>query len=219
MKTIWTDAADKAFRLMAEIERDAKGNPVTLDGCIRALILKNPDTIQWRDQALDLLYCTLGTGIKWNRYGRLGDAMPNNYMNMPPKAGGQGIWSRDFGKSDTLAKMINGLTVKQRTQIERAAAEIEKDYQEDLTLATKTIEDIDRRCQTCKGEINWYPLYWYECNLCVPAKAQNDFMEGALETVCLILDTQIPERTQEWIRLQHNKRYAGQMLKLLQARL
>ena len=101
------EIAQIAYEKILEIPRDGDGNPLTLEGVIRSMILKSPDMIQWRDDALNMMYCTLGSGIDWNQAGRLGDTSPNNYMNPPPQVGGQGVWSRDFGMRDTFNKLGN----------------------------------------------------------------------------------------------------------------
>lgn len=213
-----TNAARKAYKLMGAIERDDKGNPTTLEGCVRSLILKNPDTIQWRDQALELLYCVLGTGIEWNRHGRLADVIPNGYMNMPPRAGGQGVWSLSYGREDDVVRMLKGATGKQKAALKRAIESIEEEDLEVLDQAADVVDDIDRRCVTYNNGVSWYPLSWYECRLCVPGKAQADFVDGAIQTAKLILATYVPGWTQEWLTQQKNKRYAKQMLRLLTAR-
>lgn len=87
-----------------------------------------------------------------------------------------------------------------------------------LDKVIKTIENIDERCKTYFGKTKWNPISWYECHLCVPQNAQKDFVEGAIETAKLIISTNVPERTQEWIRLQRNKDYANHMLLLLEER-
>lgn len=199
--------AGRAFSLMKAIKRDKDGNPKTLEGAIRAVILKSPGTIRYRDDALGIIYCCLGTGIDWNAKGRLGDAMPNNYMNMPPAAGGQGCWSRDFGLDESLKQM--GIFADLRKEArERHARE--------LVTVFETIDDIDQRCQSYReGCPSWYPISWYGCHLCVPEKAQEDFRNGAIETAKLIIETKHPMGTEAWITHQRTKGYAEDILKLL----
>jgi hypothetical protein len=204
--------AKKAYALMEEIPRDKCGNPLTLEGAIRAIILKNPTMASYRDDALETLYCLLGSGIRW-LHGRLGDSSPNNYMNMPPSAGGQGCWSHDFGVSESLIKIfgdnIDSMKSFEQVMLEGNIADFQK--------IKGCIDDIDYRCKTSKPRErrSWYPISWYACHICAPKDAQEDFKNGALETIHLILDTEGEYGTKDWLRLQETKKYAQEMLDAL----
>ncbi len=199
-------AAQRAYDLMSEIERDKYSNPLTLEGVIRSIILKNPNMIQYRDDALNIMYCVLGSGIGWDN-GRLGDRTPNNYMNMPPQVGGQGCWSREFGMAESLKQM-------------ECSKELEKQlrqrHEKEMIEAIDTIYDIDKRCQQYQSKkSSWYRISWYNCNLCVPKNAQKDFFEGAIEAATLIIDAKPQLGTKEWIVHQRTKKYAGEILEVL----
>jgi hypothetical protein len=203
--------ANKAFALMKEIPRDERGNALTLEGAIRAIILKNPTMSPYRDDALETLYCLLGSGISWID-GRLGDRQPNNYMNMPPSAGGQGCWAVDFGVSESLLKIFGdddaSLKSFEEVQLEASIKDCQK--------IMDCIDNIDERCKTYNPkEQNWYPISWYACHLCVPKDAQEDYRLGAFETIHLILETEGEYGTKDWLRLQETKRYAQEMLEAL----
>ena len=158
-------AAQKSYDLMAAIERDKNSNPLTLEGAIRSVILKNPGMVQYRDEALGIIYCVLGACIGW-KDGRLGDESPNNYMNMPPAVGGQGCWSRDFGLDDSLKVIFD----KNPETFGSFRARLERRRGNEIDTILETIEKIDERCQQYQPKIrNWYPISWYACNLCVPA--------------------------------------------------
>lgn len=203
--------AQKAYDLMAEIERDEESNPLTCDGVIRSIILKNPEMVQYRDSALCTMYCLLGSGVGW-RDGRIGDASPNNYINMPPAAGGQGCWSRDFGRDDSLKRIFAN------------ASEELKEYKQELEVEEAirmkgiydTIDTIDERVQQYNPHpMSWYPISWYACNLCAPDNAQEDFFNAAIETLHLILDASYEVCTKRWIDFNRTKPYAEQILKAL----
>lgn len=204
--------AKKAYALMQEIPRDERGNPLTLEGAIRAIILKNPTMSPYRDDALEAMYCLLGSGIGWIE-GRLGDTSPNNYMNMPPDAGGQGCWSYDFGISESIIKIFgeNSEAMKRFEQ-----CQLEQNIEE-CQIIMDCIDNIDKRCRTCKpqGKRSWYPISWYACHICAPKDAQEDFKFGALETIHLILETEGEYGTKDWLQLQETKRYAQEMLDAL----
>lgn len=100
-------AAQQARELMLAIERDDKGNPVTLEGAVRSVMLKSPDFTPYRDDALNVLYCVLGARIEWSNSGRLYDVSPNNYMNLPPDTY-FGIWS-EHGRKESLGILTSGL--------------------------------------------------------------------------------------------------------------
>ena len=202
------EAAQLSYELMRQIPRDAAGNPLTLEGCVRSILLKSPNLCAYRDDALGILYCVLGAGIGWHE-GRLVDCTPNNYMNMPPQVGGQGIWASDFGLEESCEIMGVSAVVRQllcRGEESRQAR------------AIQVVMDIDRRCQVYGPEPSWYPISWYACNLCVPREAQADFVAGAIETCQCILATTPQPGTQRWIVHQRTKGYAEEILLVLQAR-
>lgn len=201
--------AQKSFDLMKAIPRDKKDNPLTLEGAIKSVILKSPGMIQYRDDALGILYCTLGGGISWID-GRLGDHTPNNYMNMPPAAGGQGCWSRDFGMDEAFDFME--LLPSMRGLISTRA-------DNELRKAMITVLEIDKRCQEYRKDFGFmYPVSWYRCNLSVPPNAQEDFLLGALETATLICNRKPPLGTEEWITHHKTLSYAQEILEILKDR-
>lgn len=175
-------AAQHARKLLLEIKRDKEGNPLTLEGCIRSMILKSPDSIKYRDDALNIMYCVLGAGIDW-KDGRLTDYSSNNYMNLPPDTY-YGIWSRDFGKTESLTKMVGCLPKVVRSRIEK---DFKNREEKQLNDAILTVEEINERCKTYRpNRGKWYPISWYGCNLCAPVNAQDDFLDGAVEIASLI---------------------------------
>lgn len=203
-------AAKKAYALMKAIRRDKNGNPLTLDDVIRSVILKSPESFGYRDDALDIIYCTLGTGIEWGEHGRLGDSSPNNYMNMPPAAGGQGIWSKDFGL-DEVFKNLGKWSVPIKRQIM-------DDQDTRLAKAIRVIDEIDIRVHRYRKDREyWYPISWYSCHLCCPENVQIDFLDGSLETISLIIDTNPDLNTDLWLKQENNKRVAKHMRMLLLA--
>ena len=197
-------ASQYAYDQMKKIKRDKNGCPATLEGAIKHMILKNSDMFQYRDDALNTLYCVLGTGISWNDK-RLVDRTPNNYLNLPPDYNGQGIWSRDFGMAESFEFMSLGKVF--RTEI------LDRQISE-LRDAIITIQDIDERVQTYRNEHTrtWYPISWYACNLCVPKTAQKDFRDGAIEVITLILNSKPQVGTQQWLDHQRTKAYAEEIL-------
>ena len=172
-----------ARELMLAIERDEHGSPITLEGAIRAVILKSPDMIAYRDEALNTLYCVLGAGIEWDRKtGRLTDNCPNNYMNIPPDTY-YGPWS-DHGREESWADLLSGLSDESAISFGES---LEASERRDLDKAIATIENIDERCATYRTKkMSWYPLSWYANRLCVPENAQLDWLDGAIETSSLI---------------------------------
>ncbi len=203
------EAAARAYALMLEIDRDARGNPLALEGVIRSVILKHPDTFQYRDDALGVIYCVLGTGVRWID-GRLGDAQPNNDMNLPPDEGRhQGFVTEDHGFAESVAGMGDiGERLARQFQNEREARQ---------RAAIETIDRIDERCQQLRPDgVSWYPISWYGCNLCAPADARPDFRDGAVETATLIVRCRPTPGTERWVVHQRTKRYAEQILAALQ---
>lgn len=201
----------KAFDMILEIERNAEDKcPLTLEGCIRSMILKNSDMIQWRDDALNMLYCTLGAGVVWSENGRLIDLTPNNYMNPPPSARDGGVWADDFGMSKSLKEMNASLEI-----IERMNAL----YKKRLDDAISVIRDIDIRCKEYRpNRQSWYPLSWYKPNLAVPENAQDDFFWGAIETATIISSHEIDIENHNWLFHMKTKKVAAEILEVLKTK-
>jgi len=213
LKELYAEFAQKSYDLMKEIPRDEDENPLTLEGCIRSIILKSPGMHKFRNDALDTMFCTLGAGINW-REGRIVDSSRNNYMNMPPSAGGQGVWARDFGMNESLKKIFGG----DEESMRRVEKSFNADREKDAKNIIETILDIDKRCQTYSPDhgVHWYPISWYSCNLCAPKDAQEDFLLGAFETLHLIIKHDPPRGTKKWVEHQRTKKYAEEILKALQ---
>ena len=172
--------------LMIEIPREGNGRPLTLEGAVRALILKHPDMMRYRDQALDMLYCVLGAGIGWDEDGRVSDNLPNNWMSIPPDSS-CGVWADGFGRDESLEDLLSGLSTESQKLMRN---DVEERHTRLITAAISTVEEIDTRCITYSPKpVHWYPMSWYACRLCAPDNAQRDFLEGALETTALIVNT------------------------------
>ena len=202
---------DKTFKMLKEIPRDKTGNPLTLEGAVRSVILKSPDTFQWRDDALCTLYAVLGAGIVWNKAGRLVDHCPNNYMNMPPEPS-FGLYTDDHGMEDSLDQMGINATGDYKDLYDQLTA---KRYEE-LNEAIDTIDQIDLRCkQYRKGKRKWYPISWYSCRLCAPHNARKDFFLGAYETATLMAMREIDLDEGRWTQQMHTKNVACEILEIL----
>lgn len=176
----------KSLKLMLEIPRDKNGSPLALEGAVRTLILKHPDMIKYRDEALDMIYCVCGSGLGWDNDGRVSDNTPNNWMSLPPDSS-CGIWADCFGHSDSFDDLLDGMPDEPATRIRNDA---QARHTELIESAIAPVKDIDIRCITYRpGRMKWYPMSWYICRLCAPANAQDDFLKGALETAALMVNT------------------------------
>ena len=168
----------RALELTAQIERGDDDCPLTLEGAIRHLILQNPTLCPHRGEALDLLYCTLGTGIKWGEDGRLVDEIDCNYLQIterPPWVSGETTFKE-------IGKLVD-LDAEYLQKFERATQEANE---LELEQFSQLIDEIDERCQTIR-ETRWYPGGSL-CNLAnVPENAQFDFREGSEEVRRLIV--------------------------------
>lgn len=205
-------AACKARSLMLAIERDEDRNPVTLEGAVRSMLLKSPDMFGYRDDALSVLYCVLGSGIEWNEHGRLGDTSPNNYVNLPPDIH-YGPWSREFGFKESMASCTASLPVDVKQRIMQDQRER---MDRGLGDAIAVISDIDSRCQTYRPDRkSWYPISWYACHLCVPAHVQQDFLDGAIEIAALIANWDVPYNANHYDALLRTVRFAEAILPIL----
>lgn len=207
--------AKQARKLLLKIDRDKESNPKTLEGAIRSMILKSPDYTQYRDDALNMMYCVLGAGIEWNNQGRLADNSPNNYMNLPPDTY-YGPWSDDFGKNESLSKTLKNLP---KDIIKKFRQDMEEKEQKQLNKAITTIKEIDKRCKTYRPNRKfWYPISWYACRLCAPVNAQQDFLNGALETAAIISISKIDYEGHHFHEQMHTIEFAKGILPILKER-
>lgn len=207
-------ASEIAYEEMVKIPRTEESNPLTLEGAIRAVILKSPDFSQYRDHALGIIYTLLGGCIGWKN-GRLGDHTLNNYMNLPPEAGGQGCWSRGHGREESLEKICGDFPEIYKSLEEKWIRE-EKQRVDSII---RTVIDIDKRVQQYSPKPRaWYPISWYGCNLCAPMDAQQDFFDGAIETCMLIIEFKPQPGTEIWRTHFRTKKYAEEILEVLQLR-
>ena len=171
---------EDALTLAASIDRGEDGCPLTLEGAIRHLLLQHPNMCRYRSDALDLLYCVLGTGIHWDVNGRLTDIIPDNYLQLrtqPPWESNRcfvGKFSVEYGFSD-------------KHSLEELNQQMLDKDSEQLDAFTQVVTHIDEWCQAVRpGKLSWYPG-WSICNLAtVPINVQSDFQEGANETKRLI---------------------------------
>lgn len=206
----------KSRDLMLDIPREKNGCPLTLEGAVRSLILKHPDMMRYRDQALDMLYCVLGSGLGWDNNGRVSDNQPNNWMSIPPDSS-CGVWADGFGKDESLEDLVSGLSTGAERRIR---SDVEERHTRLITAAISTVEEIDVRCITYSPKpMRWYPMSWYACRLCAPDNAQRDFLEGALETAALIANTPPNYLSTDYYSYdRHTHQFAKEILPILKER-
>ena len=148
------------------------------------LIYYHPTFITNRTSALDLLFCTIGTGLKW-KDGEIVDEIDDNYLNTKrrihsfnrdiyKKAYTNTFWGKE-GMCDSL----------QRKDVERMRAYC---YYENC-IAEWTGENIEKLVKTSIVPKSFYPLGKYAKLIEIPKDIKDDWLELAIETCDLILAT------------------------------
>ena len=206
----------KSRELMLAIPRNKNGSPLTLEGAVRSLILKHPDMIKYRDEALDMIYCVCGSGLGWDNDGRVSDNTPNNWMTVPPDSL-CGVWAHCFGHSESFDALLDGMPPDDEKRIRHAA---EDDHRKLIASAISVVQDIDIRCVTYRPRpMKWYPMSWYICRLCAPKNAQDDFLKGALETATLMVNTPPDYMSHDYYSYHRRTlRFAKEILPILKER-
>ena len=205
--------AQKAYDLMAEIPRDEYGNPLTFEGAIKSAMLKSPDRLPYRDDVLNLLFCEIGTGVVWSDK-RLVEVFPDNYMNMPTQVRGQICWLKDLGIDDEIERKLEEI----KKYLPEFESELVEERKKEFTGMFEVIDSIDERCKTYRGRTSWgYVEEEASCLLCAPTDAQEDFKQGAIETINLILKTEPGSKAKamDIKELKHKKKIAKRILSTL----
>ena len=160
----------KAYELALEIPRDTDGNPLTLEGAIRHMILCHPNLVDSRSRALDLLYCVLGTGIDWNDDGRLVDMASDNYLQLT----NSDAFTLMYNISAQFTNMVS------KEIIYDMETRLFNRYCNEINQFGFRLEKIDEVCQRVVP-IRWYPYAEISNLETIPHNVQSDFKAGAEE--------------------------------------
>ena len=150
------------------------------------LVYYHPTFIRNRAFALELLFCIIGTGIKWNKEGQIVDTVENNYLT----ANKQAIHNLDediykkaytntFWKSDSMCDSLRAEDIKRLR---------EYNFSENC-IAEYTLKNIETAVTISIPPKSFYPLGSCVNLMEVPKNIQPDWLELAIETCDLIIAT------------------------------
>lgn len=177
------------------------------------LIYYHPTFIRNRAFALDMLFCMIGTGLKW-KDGEIVDTIEDNYLT----AHKQGIYNLEkdiYKKAYTNALMGKGFTSGLKARDIRWMREFRY---HDNCIAEYTLKNIEKAVTVAISPKYFYPLGTYSNLMEAPKNIKPDWLELALETCDLIIATDSLYRgSDNRLRNKNNIRLAKKQRKKLQA--
>lgn len=150
---------------------------------IWTLIYYHPTFISNRTQALNLLFCTIGTGIEWVD-GELKDTIDDNYLNR--RENSINSFEHDFCEkayTNTFSKRPIMLDHLRRKDVERMRAYA---FYEN-TCAQYVWDNIEKLVTTLGPPKYFYPVCNYSNLMSIPKKTKPGWRALAIETCELIL--------------------------------
>ena len=150
------------------------------------LIYYHPTFIHNRTFALDLLFCIIGTGLKWKE-GQIVDMSENNYLT----AHKQDIYNLDneiYEKAFQNTFWKNGALVGD--ELKAWNIRIMRKYNYEMScIAEYTLKNIQKAVTVSLPPKSFYPLGRYSNLITIPKNARDDWLILAIETCDLILAT------------------------------
>ena len=152
------------------------------------LIYYHPTMITSRTEALDLLFCVIGTGLEWGLDGSIVDTTEDNYLTTN-KRHIYNIHDEMYEKAvhntfykPTMSSFMDRLAV---SNVEWA-----REYNFYLNcLAEQVQANIEKLTTTAHVPHHFYPVCEYSNLMTMPKNVQSDWLELAIETCDLILAT------------------------------
>lgn len=149
------------------------------------MVYYHPTFIRNRTFALDMLFCTIGTGLKW-KDGQIVDSAEDNYLTSKK----QDIYNLDaeiYKKAYTNTFWKDG-PVHDRLEISDIRTMRNYSYQLNC-IAEYTLKNIQKAVTVSLPPKSFYPLGLYSNLMKVPKNVRPDWLALALETCDLILAT------------------------------
>ncbi len=150
------------------------------------LIYYHPTFVRNRAFALELLFCIIGTGLKWER-GRIVDTSKDNYLT----AQKQDMYNLDhalYKKAYTNTFWKGGKMWGDGLEASDIKRMREYNYQMSC-IAEYTLENIEKAVTVSIPPKSFYPLGRYSNLMEIPKNVKPDWLELAIETCDLILVT------------------------------
>lgn len=181
------------------------------------LIYYHPTFVRDRTVALDLLFCCISTGLKWEK-GQIVDKVNDNYLT----ANKQDMYNLDheiYKKAFINTLSMNGGMFGNELKASNIKQMREYNYEMNC-IAEYTLKNIQRATTVAHVPKSFYPLGKYSKLMEVPKNVKPDWLELAIETCDLILATDpLLRGSDNRLRNKNNIRLAKrQKVKLLKLR-
>lgn len=150
------------------------------------LIYYHPTFIRNRTFALDMLFCTIGTGLEWSKDGQIIDTSEDNYLT----AQKQDMYNLD--REIYKKAYSNSIMPKSMYMNDLKAWDIRsmREYNYQLScIAEYTLKNIQKAVTVSLPPKSFYPIGTYSNLLSVPENVRADWLDLAIETCDLILLT------------------------------
>lgn len=179
------------------------------------LVYYHPTFIRNRTFALDMLFCTIGTGLDW-KDGKIVDEIEDNYLT----AHKQDIYNLDreiYKKAYTNTFYKSGLYYD-RLRMWDIRVMREYNYQNNC-IAEYTLKNIEKAVTVSLPPKSFYPVGMSSNLMTVPKNVKPDWLSLAIETCDLILATDplykgSDGRLQNKVNIKLAKRQKIKLLKL-----
>ena len=149
------------------------------------LVYYHPTFIRNRTFALDMLFCTIGTGLDW-KDGKIVDEIEDNYLT----AQKQDIYNLDreiYKKAYTNTLHKPGLFTD---SLKMWNIRIMREYNyQNNCIAEYTLKNIEKAVTVSLPPKSFYPIGQYSNLMTVPKNVKPDWLSLAIETCDLILAT------------------------------
>lgn len=149
------------------------------------LVYYHPTFIRNRTFALDMLFCTIGTGLDWKN-GKIVDEIEDNYLT----AKKQDIYNLDreiYKKAYTNTFHKRGLYMY---DLKAWNIRVMKEYNyQNNCIAAYTLKNIEKAVTVSLPPKSFYPISQYSNLMTVPKNVKPDWLSLAIETCDLILAT------------------------------
>lgn len=194
-----------------------------LETAVRRLIQKHPIMHPYRANALETLYCLLGSGLDWGTDGTIVDC-PNNYLD-PKETDLQQAQRKIKEYKKSLTECIrldfvgDGISKKNKAfmvLMDREFLQNSIRYQEDnLKTSRKVLKSWKTRAKNVTNTRNKvYPLSDLSNFTTMPDNVQDDWKQGGIEFAHIVLKTTksyYPENDKKMTKKNHQ--FARQFLK------
>ncbi len=150
------------------------------------LIYYHPTHIRNRTDALELFFCTIGTGLEWEE-GQIVDKIKDNYLT----AEKQDMYNLDqeiYKKAYYNTFWKDGAMAHDELKACNIRQMREYNYQMNC-MAEFTLNNIEEATTVAFAPKSFYPLGSYSKLLKVPKNVKDDWLELAIETCDLVLAT------------------------------